>query len=203
MSTRFDEDYTRYQLDRSWLRRLVRTIYLRRARSLVEGVCLDFGCGVGELLARLPAESRGVEYNAASVELCQSKGLAVDWYDGVADDWQLSVLPQAWRFRSLVISHVLEHLDEPLDVLSRLLVAASARGAVTALVIVPGRAGYRIDSTHRTFVDRAMIESFDWTSIGWKIASWAYFPGNLARLGDVLAHHELQVVLRRSGSARP
>lgn len=57
--TEFDERYTSYQTDRAPLRKLVRKIYLRSAQSLLRGPTLDFGCGVGELLGRLPEGSRG------------------------------------------------------------------------------------------------------------------------------------------------
>lgn len=197
VSNDFDDSYTRYQFNRSPLRRFVRKAYLQSARSRISGPCLDFGCGVGELLARLPAGSKGVEYNQASVEYCRRKGFEVDWYDGLADDWQLTSLPADWRFESMVISHVLEHLDAPMSVLSKLLVAASRRGVRTVLVIVPGAAGYRIDSTHRTFVDAAMIGEVGAGMPGWEIALSRYFPGNVRAIGNYFPHHELQVVFTR------
>lgn len=198
MSNDFDDSYTRYQLNRSWLRRLVRKLYLRSARSMISGPCLDFGCGVGELLARLPAGSKGVEYNLVSVEHCRSRGLEVEAYDGLADDWQLTSLPPEWRFESMVISHVLEHLDAPMAVLSKLLAAAAVRGVRNVVVIVPGAAGYRIDPTHRSFVDKAMISDAGRAMTGWKITRSRYFPGNMRAIGDYFAHHELQVVFTRA-----
>jgi hypothetical protein len=179
MSADFDDSYTRYQSDRSWLRKLVRNAYLASARSQVHGPCLDFGCGVGELLARLPEGSKGVEYNRASVDFCRAKGLAVDWYDGEADDWQMTSLPPDWRFESLVVSHVLEHLEQPMSVLRRLLSAAERRGVRRALIVVPGRAGFRIDATHRTFVDWCMISGAGLETMGWTVQRAKYFPLNI------------------------
>ena len=49
-----------YQLDRSPLRKLLRRPYLRAAAGFVEGAAVDLGCGVGELLSRLPAGSMGL-----------------------------------------------------------------------------------------------------------------------------------------------
>lgn len=194
----FDQNYTDYQANRSLLRKQVRRAYLHSAASQVSGPTLDFGCGVGELLERLPAGSHGLEYNQATVEFCRRKGLPVDAYDGFADDWGLSVLAPGSRFDSMVISHVLEHLEEPAQVLRRLLLASERLGVCRVLVIVPGRAGFRIDATHRTFVDRGMLtDAAIVEDTGFSLTRARYFPGNLRRIGDWFPHHELQVLYTR------
>lgn len=194
----FDADYTRYQTERSLLRKWMRRAYLRSAASQLSGPTLDFGCGVGELLQRLPPGSRGLEYNTATVVYCQHIGLPVQAYDGFADDWTLGVLPQDCRLESMVISHVLEHLDAPMDILHKLLNAAVRHGVRKVLVIVPGRAGYRIDATHRTFVDRGMLMQAAVTAgSGFSVRSARWFPGNFRSIGDWFAHHELQVMFER------
>lgn len=197
MSGEFDERYTAYQTDRSALRRVVRRVYLRSAAAQLRGPTLDFGCGVGELLERLPAGSKGLEYNRATVEHCRARGLDVEWYDGYADDWKLSAL-SGQRYESMVISHVLEHFDGPAAILSRLLAAARELGVRRVLAIVPGRAGYRIDDTHRTFVDRAMLADPALTAgSGFALHRTRYFPGNLRKIGDWFPHHELQALFVR------
>jgi len=197
MPEAFDQRYTQYQTQRSVLRRFVRRAYLTSARSQLSGPTLDFGCGVGELLSTLPAGSMGLEYNRATVAHCRQLGLDVGWYDGFEDQWQLSAIPEGKRFESMVVSHVLEHLDAPMDVLGRLLGAARRFGVRRVLVIVPGRAGFRIDPTHRVMVDRAMLESADATAgSGFELEKSRYFPGDLRALGDWFPHHELQAVFR-------
>lgn len=198
MATEFDDRYTQYQIRRSSLRKAIRVLYLRSAVGGLRGPTLDFGCGVGELLERLPPGSKGVEYNHASVEHCRQKGLSVEWYDGYADDWSLRALPLEWRFQSMIISHVLEHLDDPMGVLRALLKAAEGRGVTRTVVIVPGIAGFRIDATHRTFVGLEMLQAADVGAIGWRAATSRYFPGDWRRIGDHFPHHELQVVFERT-----
>jgi hypothetical protein len=194
----FDKGYTDYQLDRSALRKIVRRAYLRNAASLLEGPTLDFGCGVGELLARLPPGSKGLEYNKATVEYCRRTGLDVDWYDGESDRWTLSVLPPERQFRSMVISHVLEHFDEPTGILRKLLVASAKLGVRRVLVVVPGRAGFRIDETHRTFVDVDVLSRPEIVSgTGFQRRLTRYFPVNLRALGNWIPHHELQALFER------
>ena len=199
MSEDFGAAYTEYQLRRSWLRRQVRRAYLVSAARKLTGPTLDFGCGVGELLSRLPAGSMGVEYNPASVALCRARGLDVVSYDGFADDWSLSTLPPDREFTSLVISHVLEHLEQPEEVLHRLLVAATGFGVGRVLVIVPGRAGYKIDRTHVTFVDaQKLAKPGVVAGTGFEMTAAGYFPGNWRRVGDWFPHHELQVLYTRN-----
>lgn len=198
MSADFDHEYTAYQTNRSAFRKFVRRAYLDSARRKLRGRVLDFGCGVGELLSTLPEGSMGLEYNRATVEHCRRQGLDVAWYDGTQDDWRMSAVPAGRRFDSMIVSHVLEHLDQPATVLRKLLRAGERLGIGRVLVIVPGRAGFRIDPTHLTFVDRAflgdaaIVEESDW-----HVASSGYFPGNLRAIGDWFPHHELQVVFER------
>jgi hypothetical protein len=195
MSGEFDECYTAYQTRRSALRRAVRRLYLRNAAAQLRGPTLDLGCGVGELLKRLPPGSKGLEYNRASVEHCRARGLDVDWYDGYADDWRLTCISGQDRPRSMIISHVLEHLHEPMDVLHKLLLAAGRIGIERVLVIVPGRAGYASDATHRTFVDAGMLrDAAVIADTRFRVCSERYFPGDARYIGNWMKHHELQVL---------
>ena len=201
MNAEFDSTYTQYQSQRSALRRWVRQAYLRRAASFVDGPTLDFGCGVGELLRILPHGSSGLEYNRSTVDYCRERVLPVEHYDGFADGWQLSALPADRYFKSMVISHVLEHLREPMDVLHRLGSASLRHGVERILVIVPGKAGFRIDPTHLTFVDLAMlVESSPLDAAGFRCARAEYYPGDLRMIGDVFPYHELQVLFTRNSA---
>jgi SAM-dependent methyltransferase len=197
MSDEFDQHYTDYQTNRSALRKWVRRAYLRSAARQLRGPTLDFGCGAGELLEKLPTGSKGLEYNLATVAHCKSIGLAVEAYDGFVDDWSLSVL-EGDRFESMVVSHVLEHLHSPAKVLNKLLMASERLGVRRVLVIVPGQAGFKIDVTHLTFVDRAMLcDDAVVAGTGFVVDEAHYFPGNLRGIGDWFPHHELQVVYVR------
>lgn len=197
MNGGFDEAYTLYQTERNALRRWIRRVYLRGAASKLRGPTLDFGCGIGELLSRLPLGSIGLEYNKASVAHCRALGLEVDFYDGYADGWQLSVVPSGRRFDSMIISHVLEHLESPVPMLASVMGAARKLGVTRILVIVPGRAGFRIDETHRTFVDLRMLSDPSITrGTGFALTESRYFPGDFRVLGDWIPHHELQVLFQ-------
>lgn len=200
----YGEGYTRYQLERGSVRKFVRRIYLDAAVRRLRGPTVDFGCGVGELLRRLPAGSLGLEINPVSVEHCRSRGLDACVYDGDTDGWSLAGLDPERGLQSFVASHVLEHLEQPMDKLASLLRACSRLGISRALVIVPGRRGYASDDTHRTFIDREMLADPDVVEgTGFALSSSRYFPGNVRFLGDFLPHHELQVVFDAVAPARP
>lgn len=196
--TTYGERYTRYQLGPGWLRRQVRRLYLRAAARRLRGPTIDFGCGVGELLRRLPAGSVGLEINPASVAHCRAMGLDAVLYDADTDAWSMRLLDGRAGLESMVVSHVLEHLDDPMRRLNLLLDACRRLGIARMLVIVPGRAGFALDDTHRTFVDLEMLSAPEVVEgTGFRLESGRYFPGNLRRLGNVFPHHELQVVFRR------
>lgn len=195
--TTYGETYTRYQLERGWLRRYIRRLYLESAARKLHGPTVDFGCGVGALLSRLPAGSLGLEINPAAVAHCIGRGLDAFEYDGEHDDWSLSILPHGRRFQSLIASHVLEHLIAPMEKLAKLLLACERIGITNVVVIVPGRRGYATDDTHRTFVDLAMLSAPDVVAgTAFVLDSHGYFPGNIRKLGDWFPHHELQVTFR-------
>lgn len=202
--TLYGEGYTRYQLNRGSARKLVRRIYLDAAVRNLRGPTVDFGCGVGELLSRLPAGSLGLEINPVSVEHCRNRGLDAIVYDGDADNWSLGMLDAERGLQSLVASHVLEHLERPMDKLASLLRACNRLGIKRVLVIVPGERGYESDDTHRTFIDLEMLANPEMVKgTGFALSSSRYFPGNVRALGDFFPHHELQVVYDASVPGDP
>jgi SAM-dependent methyltransferase len=192
----YDQGYTDYQTHRSSVRRWVRGFYLRSAAGLLEGATIDFGCGIGELLVRLPDGSTGLEINQATVRYCRARGLDVLHYDGEDDGWSLSPLVASGkRYESLVISHVLEHLHDPMRKFNGLLRAARGLGVRRVLAIVPGKAGYASDDTHRTFVDAAMLASREPVEgTGFRLEDKHYYPGNTRAIGDVFLYHELRAL---------
>ena len=91
------------------------------------------------------------------------------------------------------MSHVLEHLDDPVDVLHRLVETAGPLRLRQVLIVVPGKAGFRSQESHRTFVDRGMLSDPAVTrDTGFVLASTSYFPGDIRRIGDVFLYHELR-----------
>ena len=189
--------YTEYQAKRSRLRQFVRRFYLESAAKLTKGIALDFGCGVGELLKLLPEGSVGIEYNQATVNLCQKQGLNVHWYDGFEDGFSLTGIPWRNGAKTLFLSHLLEHFNDPIEILLSLM-DSTQPDIERVVIIVPGKSGFKIDPTHRTFVDHEMIKQALSRVPAWKLTHHCYFPFNMKGAGDFLAHNELRLILDRS-----
>jgi len=73
----YGADYAEQQLSRSRhpLRRLIKGFYLRNLLSDVVGPTIDFGCGAGQILERLPEGSIGFEANNHLVSALNEKGM--------------------------------------------------------------------------------------------------------------------------------
>lgn len=195
----YDQGYTDYQTDRGWLRRWVRGFYLRSAAAMLDGPAIDFGCGVGDMLRVLPHGSTGLEINPATVQYCRGKGLDVVLYDADSDGWSLSPLAVDGRtYRSLVISHVLEHLEDPVGKFNALLRSAERLGVERALAIVPGKVGFASDATHLTFVDEAMLaDPRVVAGTGFGLQERRHYPLDIRAVGDVFIYHELRALYVR------
>lgn len=199
----FDRGYAAEQLRRSRhpLRRFVKGFYLRNLLADVRGATIDFGCGAGQLLARLPAGSVGLEVNPHLIAELRSRGLDVRPARGELSDFDLAGL-EAGRFRSLVIAHVLEHLPDPAAALARLLAACRRLGVERVVVVVPTAKGYASDRTHKTYIDRGWVETRLAPRIeGYARTRLAYFPGPWEWIGRYFVFHEMKLVYDRAKAA--
>ena len=122
----FDREYAAEQLRRARhpLRRLVKGFYLRNILRDVRGATIDFGCGAGQLLSRLPAGSIGLEVNPHLIEALRNAGHSVRPSRGDMQDFELEGI-ESGCFQTLVIAHVLEHLQNPEAALRVLLAACN------------------------------------------------------------------------------
>lgn len=195
----FDRHYAAEQLRRSRhpLRRFIKGFYLRNILREVCGPAIDFGCGAGQLLERLPLGSTGLEVNQYLIEELRSSGFTVCQARGEMQDFELTGFATS-SFRTLVIAHVLEHLPDPVAALHVLLAACLRLGIKRVIVIVPGAKGYASDRTHKTFIDRAYLENrMPQNSEGFVRSSISYFPGPWRWVGRHFVFHEMKVIFDR------
>jgi 2-polyprenyl-3-methyl-5-hydroxy-6-metoxy-1,4-benzoquinol methylase len=194
----FDAAYAAEQLRRSRhpLRRLIKRFYLDHVLHDVHGPTIDLGCGAGQWLARLPAGSVGVEVNPVLVEHLRSAGMNVLGYDAAGDGFALTGLREN-HYKTLVISHVLEHFDDAASVIRALWRSCARLGIETIVAIVPGAKGYASDATHKTFVDVKFIEGQGLRRVeGFELTKLRYFPIDHAVVGDYFTFHELKLVYK-------
>jgi hypothetical protein len=195
----FGADYAAEQLRRAShpIRRRIRKLYLDNILREVRGPTIDFGCGAGQLLSRLPAGSVGLELNPHLVNRLRDSGLNAVRYDSDADDFEFKGFEKE-RFQTLVISHVLEHFDNVPQIMQRMFRGCFGLGIKRIIVVVPGIKGYRSDATHRTFVTERFIDSHGLARCeGFNLARASYFPGNLRKFGSAFTFHELKMVYDR------
>lgn len=110
----------------------------RAVISLISGTAdkklktLDYGCGSGRLLSRLPdtMEKFGVEINPEAVEAARKRNITI------IDE---AVLDQQFKaaFDYIILTDVFEHLYQPLDLLNKLVQCLAPGGQ---LLIVTGNA---------------------------------------------------------------
>jgi len=200
-NTLYGRDYAARQIERSrspW-RNLIKSLYLARTLAHIDGPTLDYGCGAGQLLARLPAGSAGLEVNPGLIHHLRAQSLSVTQASGADEDLDLSWV-RPGQFRTLVMAHVLEHFDAAESALQRLLAACRRVGIARVVIVVPGALGYRSDPTHRTFIDPAWLsrvrlpESFELAD-----GSPWFFPGP-AWVGRLFTYHETTFVIRDNPS---
>jgi SAM-dependent methyltransferase len=199
----FDNDYTLYQLHkRTWLRKIARHWYLSRIGRHATGPAIDFGCGIGTLLAMLPQGSIGLEINETTVDYCKDNGLDVQHYDPSKDKYQFAfITPNS--FGTFIMSNVLEHIADAETVFSTILESCSRLGIDKVILVVPGRRGFEFDSTHRTFIDHGWLSSrhlLETTS--YHAVKEYYFPINCKWIGNIYTYHELHVIFQKNSLGR-
>jgi hypothetical protein len=192
--TLYAEDYLNYQTNRSWLRKTIRKIYLWQVRRHVIGNAIDFGCGVGEHLTTFSKNSLGLEINEATVKYCQHNGLNVQLYRPDEDNYELKNIP-AGKYQTLVISHVLEHLLNPDEMLKKLAGSCQRIGVKRIFITVPCEVGFAHDKTHVTFINKKFIKENGLENFaGYKKMKWGYFPFNFQFVGKLFVYNEFYVV---------
>jgi len=196
VTSEFSREYAAEQIRRSRhpFRRLIKEFYIRNILQDVIGPSIDFACGAGQLLARLPPGSVGVEVNPFLIEYLALRGLKVIPYDMEKDHFSLEVFPQG-RYSTFIMAHVLEHFTDSAQVLRTLLASCRRIGIRRIILAVPGWKGFLSDHTHNTFVDSAYLQVHGLLNCeGYRQRKTKYFPVNRESFGKFFVYNELIVI---------
>ncbi len=129
--------------------RLRHRVRLRRLTSLApgDGALLDFGCGNGAFLLRAAAENPGRAYYGFEIadrpEVVSLAGGAVTIFRGDLD----ALFAQLPPCRIVTMNHVVEHLPDPLGVLSALAEALVPGGLLEGQTPAAGSLEHRVFGT--------------------------------------------------------
>ena len=128
--------------------------YRWNLRRLHLGRTLDVGCGIGRNLMALP-DGVGVDHNPQSIAIARGRG-ATAW---TTAEWPTCPDAVEGSFDTLLLAHVLEHMDQDTadDVLRSYL--AYLRPAARLVLICPQERGYATDHTHVRFLDSAALDA--------------------------------------------
>jgi 2-polyprenyl-3-methyl-5-hydroxy-6-metoxy-1,4-benzoquinol methylase len=109
------------------LLRLSEPFVLKELASLPGGRLMDVGCGDGDMLKFAEAlgwNSVGLEVDSVAVQVARSRGL------GVVEGTYSRLLEYGEVFDCIICSHVLEHVHEPIDMISNLSKALKPTGVL-------------------------------------------------------------------------
>lgn len=165
--------------------------YRRRLQRMDLGRTLDIGCGIGRNLGISPGMV-GVDHNAASVEVARSRGFSA-W---TTNEWPSCRDAVPGSFDSLLIAHVLEHLDAEAGELLLREYLPFLRAGGRVVMICPQERGYASDATHVRYLDPAALGELA-QRVGLEVESTSSFPFPRAA-GRVFTHNEHVVVARRA-----
>ena len=174
-----------------WKRVLdVQRPYRWNLRRLELGRTLDVGCGIGRNLVALD-DAVGVDHTAESVAVARERGLRA-WTTA-----ECKTCPDATlgSFDSMLLAHVLEHLDEDdADGVLRSYLPY-LRPAARLVFICPQERGYATDATHVRFADLSTLEATA-RSLGFVPTRSYSFPFPRVA-GKVFPYNEFVVVAER------
>ena len=160
-------------------------LYPRLGRYL-NGLALDVGCGVGDMLAFRP-RTIGVDVNPKTVEYCIRRGFPAVC---MGPD-RLPFL--ASSFDSAVADNVLEHLASPRALLTE--VRRVLKDGGTLVVGVPGERGYQADPDHKTFYDEPRLTA-EVEHAGFQRAAVFHVPWRSRRLSAALRQYCIYAAFR-------
>jgi SAM-dependent methyltransferase len=150
-----------------WLRQL---FFIMPIVRQFKGYVLDIGCGPGIYLEQYSGYSLGIDAHPNNVRICKEKGIQV-----FEEDANRFVMENV--FNTVLISHVLEHLDDPASVIENAYRSTKPGGRI--IIIVPCYEGFisglNDEVGHKHFIDEDYVNK-KINSLGGKKIHASTFP---------------------------
>ena len=150
---------------------------------------LDMGCGLGLYLENYAGLSLGIDLSPANIEACKKKGLNV-----LLADANFFWTKKVWD--SVLLVHVLEHLEDPSKTLINAWKNTNLRGRI--IIVVPSLLcfmnGFNNLIGHRQFINETYVHHY-LSRLGCKkIKSYTFPPISLPYFGR---YQELRMVYQK------
>lgn len=181
------------KLENVWWKKLlpVQAPYKAHLRTLKLGFVLDIGCGLGRNLLHLRGSGVGVDHNPQSIDTARAAG--IEAY--LADDFLDSKWSKGAEFDSLLLSHILEHMNvtSASDLVKTYLPYLRPKGRI--VMLCPQSAGFASDPTHVTYFDSEQLINLA-KSLGLLIDRSYSFPFP-EWVGKYFKYNEFVVIARK------
>ena len=128
--------------------------YRWNMRRLTLGRTLEVGCGIGRVLSFLD-DGVGVDHNTQSIAVAREHGYTA-W---TTDEWPSCPDAVLASFDSLVLAHVIEHVDESTGDAIITDYLPYLKPSARLVLICPQERGYASDATHVRFLDLADLDA--------------------------------------------
>jgi SAM-dependent methyltransferase len=153
---------------KKWVRRF---LFINPVVRQFKGYVLDIGCGPGVYLENYSGPSLGIDAHPSNVKICTKKGIK-------AIEADANKFLQVNTFDTVLLSHILEHLDDPAKVIENAYRSTKYGGEI--IVIVPCKEGFvsglNDEVGHKHFIDEEFVDEKIRSLGGKKIYSSTFPP---------------------------
>jgi SAM-dependent methyltransferase len=144
------DNFAEHSHIKKWVRRF---LFIDPIVRNFRGYVLDIGCGPGVYLERYAGPSLGIDAHPSNVKICKKKGIR-------AIEADANKFLQVNTFDTVLLSHILEHLDDPAKVIENAYRSTKYGGRI--IVIVPCKEGFdsglNDEIGHKHFMDENFID---------------------------------------------
>jgi SAM-dependent methyltransferase len=155
------------------------------------GYVLDVGCGDGSFLEKYSGPSLGIDAHENNTRICREKKI-----NAIKADANSFV--QENTFDTVLLSHVLEHLTQPSQVLENAYLSATIGGRL--IIVSPCLTGFMVGFNdligHRQFINEEYVDHYLIRKLGCNKLKSFTFP--LVELPFFGKYRELRLIYQKS-----